>query len=284
MKTTVTIDDLRQCADFDAANQRVQSALDNALQHPAWLVSFLGWYIDWNGWFGSGVATLAGELSRSRGIFQDADEGIQILADRSVHVASHFFDAARDEFDDSATPHRDTHRTLAQATLKGLVEVLGLSGRANALLTSPDWLDALNHAVLVGYGHQQPELRAILFEAMGFHLGSELLADEEFTILDQTLRRQRPDLVDQLLQHKVPIAGTSHPAYYWIGIHSGVGGGVEFDHFQWAVSGVEVALQYTPEAQRPQARQALFRGFAHFARIHEQFFSTARQALLNIAP
>ena len=42
------------------------------------------------------------------------------LADRAAEVASDFFYAAIDEFDDRSTPWRDTHRTLAQATLKGV--------------------------------------------------------------------------------------------------------------------------------------------------------------------
>jgi len=268
----VTLQDLRARTDFPAANLRVENALVTAFADDRALLRFFGRYVDWNGWFGAGVATLAGEVGRSRRMFLDLEEEVQVCADRSIHVASYFFDAARDEFDDSATPHRDAHRTLAQASVKGMAATLGLLGEINELLTVPTWLEKLGQDVLVGYGHLRPETRHNLFAAMGFHLGSEVLADEEFSLLDQGLRLARPSLVSELLQLRVPLAGANHPAYYWIGIHSGHGGGVEADHFEWAVAGVRAALEFTPPSERGAAREAVLTGFDQFAALHRVFF------------
>jgi hypothetical protein len=268
----VTLEDLHARADFLAARARVEQALVDALGDDRRLLTFFGRYIDWNGWFGAGVATLASEVARSRRLFVDADEEVAVCSDRSVHVASYFFDAARDEFDDSATPHRDSHRTLAQASVKGMAAQLGLLDEANELLTVPAWLDDLGRDVLIGYGHLRPETRTELFEAMGFHLGSEILADEEFSLLDQGLRVSRPQLVSDLLSLQVSLAGESHPAYYWIGIHSGHGGGVEAEHFEWAVAGVREALTYTPATERAAARESVLQGFDRFAALHRIFF------------
>lgn len=123
-ESEIRLEELRQLCDFDAGVERVERALDRALEGPAELVRFVGRYASWNGWFGSGVAALSGKIGRSRALFVDPDEPVSDLADRSVLVASYFFDAARDEFDDRDTAHRDTHRCLAQALLKGLLAEL----------------------------------------------------------------------------------------------------------------------------------------------------------------
>jgi hypothetical protein len=269
----ITTADLEDRYDFDAGELMLTRALEHAISSPENLLKFLGAYIDWNGGFGGGVACLAAEIAAQRIYFFDADEPIRACSDRSVHVASYFFDAARDEFDDSATPHRDAHRSLAQATLKATAAHLGLIDRANELLATPDWLRDINRLVLEGYGRNRPDSREQLFVGMGFHLGSELLADREFTRIDGLLRLETPGLVDSLLNTRVVLAGEEHPAYYWIGIHSGHGGGVEMDHFDWAVGGVREALKFTPPAERQACIDACLLGFDAFADVHGRFFA-----------
>src|SRR5206468_1877450 len=74
---------------------------------PERLLSVLGRYIQFNSAFGAGLANLAGEIAARQGLFRDAQEPLRIVADRSAEVASDFFFAAIDEFDDRATPWRD---------------------------------------------------------------------------------------------------------------------------------------------------------------------------------
>src|SRR5262245_44047622 len=100
-------------------NAALRSAFADA-KEPARLLSVLGRYVQFNSAFGPGLANLAGEIAARQGLFVDQDEPVLILADRAAEVASDFFYAAVDEFDDRATSWRDTHRTLAQATVKGM--------------------------------------------------------------------------------------------------------------------------------------------------------------------
>ena len=156
----------------------------------------MGRYAAWN-LFGAGVAALAGKIGRSRCLFLERAEPISVLADRSVLVASYFFDAARDEFDDRDTAHRDTHRCLAQALLKGII-AYGRRERTewndpafvNALLAEPVWLQALTARVGHGYGAMSPDELPAIFRCMGYHLGSEVLADQEFSTIDLLLAHQ----------------------------------------------------------------------------------------------
>lgn len=248
----------------------VEAAIDGSVDD---ITQFLGRYIEWNATFGAGVACLASKIGRNTHLFIDPDEKIEMCADRSSHVASYFFDAARDEYDDSATPHRDTHRTLAQAVIKGIARFGNLSAdKVNSLTRSPPWLEALCEDTARGYGLRSPDDLAGSYRAIGFHLGSELLADAEFTRIDQALREKQPELVKSLLSNRVFVAGHPHAAYYWVGIHSGLGGGVEADHFDAAAEGARQALRFTPEADQAASMEHLVAGFHEFARCHRAFF------------
>jgi hypothetical protein len=277
--------ELESLVNFSAQERLVHEAIGTALHDALGRLRFLGRYTSWNGLFGSGVAALAGKIGRSRRLFLDQDEPVAALADRSVYVGSFFFDAARDEFDDHDSVHRDTHRCLAQATLKGLLDIeavqlpaLADARGVNQLLADPDWLIELNARVAEGYGAHSADDLPSIFHAIGYHLGSELLADREFSIIDETLRRVAPNLVQQLLTTRISIAGQEHVAYHWIAIHSGHGGAAEADHFDWATQGARLALRFTPEADHAALKQRLIHGFITFANDHRRFFELVNQA------
>jgi hypothetical protein len=274
----VTKADLQARCDFDDVQSMVTGKLYEAASGDSVaLLRFLGRYVRWNGFFGSGVSYLAGKVGNS-GLFKDREEPIDAVADRSMHVASFFFDAARDEFDDRDTTHRDTHRTLAQALLKGVVEYGKVTdATANATLVDPMWLIGLCNRTRTGYGRGTAEDMPSVFRSMGYHLGSEVLADREFTVIDQLLRKTRPDMVDYLVDLKVPLAGQYHSAYTWIAVHSGHGKGVEADHFEWAVQGVREAFRYIDPAYAADMKHQILKGFDSFVHDHTEFFDFVNQ-------
>jgi hypothetical protein len=279
MSTTITRAELEQLVSVDDAGKSVEATLDELCKQPLLLVRFLGRYASWNGWFGSGVASLAGKIGRSRALFIDPDEPMVDVADRSVLVGSYFFDAARDEFDDRDTAHRDTHRCLAQAMLKGVLghfaahdPRLAEPTFVNHWLAQPVWLKSLGSRVAQGYGANTAEDAGSVFRSIGYHLGSEVLADREFSLIDQTLRSRHPALVQHMASTKVDIAGQAHSSYQWLSIHSGHGGAVEADHFEWATRGAKLALTYTREENRSALRRQIHLGFIDFARDHREFF------------
>ena len=284
--TVITIEELKGLSSFDAAETRVRRALDESIGDARAFVRFFGRYTSWNGFFGSAVATLAGKIGRCRGLFLDPAQPIKQLADRSVYIASFFFDAARDEFDDRDTVHRDTHRCLAQSTVKGLIDWHAARGAApfedpaalNALLQEPLWLNTLNTQVAHGYGAGTPDDVPSVFRSIGYHLGSELLADQEFSLIDQTMRERAPDLTEFLRGHKVNIAGQDHVAYQWVSIHSGHGGGAEADHFKWATRGARLAFRFVAPELHDELRREIHKGFRRFAADHEEFFTRVNQS------
>jgi hypothetical protein len=280
MATAIEETELKKLYDYGAETAFVKEVIRRCLGSRESTLQFLGFYADWNGWFGSGVASLAAKIGRARALFRDPSETIPSLADRSVLVASYFFDAARDEFDDRDTSHRDTHRCLAQAMLKGTVSFLSHDGApaldAIVLLEPPLWLGGLAARVPIGYGHGAPDDLPSIFRAMGYHIGSEVLADREFSTLDEAMREVRPELVHFLRGNLVEIAGQTHNAYQWLAIHSGHGGGVEAEHFAWATAGVQTAFSFVPQSLHEALRRQVHLGFIDFARDHREFFESVK--------
>ena len=269
-------EDLQAILAAHTGNQSLQSAFERA-REPEQLLSVLGRYIQFNSAFGAGLANLAGEIAARQRLFQDPDEPLHIAADRASEVASDFFYAAVDEFDDRATPWRDTHRTLAQATLKGLGTYFGFTvERLNDVVRINDATRKGMDRVWEGYGIGARLEEERLFSAMGFHTGSEILADQEFVIIDRHLREKRPDVVTALDKMKVPILGQQHNAYYWIRIHTGV----EAEHFDAALKGVNNAQRFYAGARAPDAVKGdILAGFSSFAQVQSDFMNALAEGL-----
>jgi hypothetical protein len=236
------------------------------------LLSVLSRYIHFNSVFGSGVANLAGEIGSRQDLFRDPEEEVAIVADRSVEVAADIFFAAIDEFGDKKQIRRSTHRTLAQATLKAAGAFYGLSPAELDEIAQPfESTQAAMSEVRNGYRVNQAVNESEIFRAIGFHIGSEVLADEEFNVLDKFLRARYPDLVDYLMKTKVVINGSDNIAYRWVQIHTTV----EADHFAAAVQSANLALRYYAESQSSICIKSwVLGGFREFAETQTKFMKS----------
>jgi hypothetical protein len=235
------------------------------------LIWTLADYIQFNSVFGSGVANLAGQIASRQELFRDAEEPIAMIADRSVEVAAHVFFAAIDEYGDREKRQRGHHRALAQATLKGVAAYFNLT--PDVLRRDADGerlMQATIDEVREGYGLNRVLDEPGLFRAIGFHIGSEVLADEEFNLLDEFLRANYPDLVSHLRRNPMLIGESKNPAYAWIQIHTSV----EANHFQAAVTSASLALRYYAGNQTPAAvKDQILEGFQHFAAAQARFMN-----------
>ena len=268
-------EDLQSVLAAHHGNEALRAAFEGA-QEPGHFLSVLARYVQFNSAFGPGLANLAGEIAARQGLFRDPDEPVKILADRAAEVGSDFFYAAIDEFDDRATHWRDTHRTLAQATVKGAARFFGLGpeqlNQAIRINPTTEHSMALVH---LGYGLGEKLSEERLFGAMGFHVGSEILADQEFVLIDRHLRQRRADLVRSLEALRVPILGQQHNAYYWIRIHTGV----EAEHFDAALKGVNNALRFYAGSRDAETVKAdILGGFSGFADVQSAFMSALGEA------
>jgi hypothetical protein len=266
----ITRQDLEPVLAAHGGTEALRQAVAGA-SAPGALLSVVGRYVQFNSAFGPGLANLAGEIAARQGLFRDPDEPLRLVADRAAEVASDFFYAAIDEFDDRLTPWRDTHRTLAQATLKAMGAYFGYTPQQlNDVIRINPVTVASMARVSDGYGLGAALDDARLFRAMGFHTGSEVLADAEFNVLDQGLRGGRPEMVEALQKTHVAIGGQEHDAYYWVRIHTSV----EADHFDAALKGVNNAARFYAGAADPAAVKGwVLAGFREFADVQGAFMA-----------
>lgn len=233
------------------------------------LLRVLGRYIQFNSVFGSGVANLSGEVGARQDLFRDPSEATEVAADRSADVAAEIFSAAIDEFGGCSATRRSTHRALAQATLKAAAEYFGHQwGALDDAVRVNEATRAAVEKVRDGYGINQSLDERKLMRAIGFHIGSELLADEEFRLLDGYLRAEYPELVTYLERTRVGVNGDSCPAYLWISVHTTV----EAEHFADALAGANNALRFYAGAHDPrEVKGWVLEGFAEFAAVQAEF-------------
>lgn len=264
-------EDLKPILDGHRGNEVLRAAFRGAAGKPAQLLNVLCRYIQFNGAFGPGLANLSGEIAARQALFRDREEPVQVIADRAAEVAADFFHAAVDEYDDRATPWRDTHRTLAQACLKGMAGYFGYApAQLNELLVVNQGTHDAMARVSKGYGVGAKLEDRDLFAGMGFHAGSEVLADQEFTIIDQVLREKLPEMVQALTSMLVGVGSSpeKHKAYYWISIHTSV----EADHFDAALAGVNKALRYyVGPNDGATVKEWILEGFRDFAKVQGGF-------------
>lgn len=269
--------------DVDRHNDRVIEVLNQLIGiHLAGdskpLIQFFGAYTSWNGYFAAGVTGLTAKITSSKTMFMDPEAKFASVADRSSHIASFVFDAAREEYHDCSRAGRPSHRALAQAFMIALTDTL-LPGQdtnsLNILLSEPNWLKEMNKNTPEHYlgNFTNSHMAMNVYAGIGYHIGSEWLADREFTIIDQLLTKHLPDLREQLKKSRVEFMGRVHPGYAWITSHSGDGDAVEQDHYEKAVHAADLALQYTPAHQLFDAEVYLKQGITKFAEAHADFFN-----------
>ena len=272
---SIAREDLAPVLGSHRGNEALRAAFEGATD-PRQLLSVLGRYVQFNSAFGPGLANLAGEIAARQGLFRDAAEPVRILADRASEVAADFFYAAVDEFDDRATAWRDTHRTLAQATVKGMGRFFGYEPEElNDVIRINRATEEAMPRVFEGYGLGAKLDEERLFRGMGFHVGSEILADQEFLIIDRVLKARRPDMVAALEAMRVEVLNEKHNAYYWVRIHTGV----EAEHFDAALKGVNNALRfYAGEVEPARVKSWILDGFRRFAAVQSDFMAGLAEA------
>ncbi|MBI3442525.1 MAG: hypothetical protein HY007_02060 [Candidatus Sungbacteria bacterium] len=230
---------------------------------PERLVPLLANYLGFNviGATGAGPTSVAAEVAMRRDIFQDPDEILDDFSDRSAEIAKDIFFAAIDELSDI------THRLLALATLKGCMRFFGFTpedARMSSKITPATRM--IMERIKDGYGIGRTLDDLDLFEAIGFHLGSEWSADPEFKNLATALEHIYPLLVDYLKDTSIEISGRRYECYPWIGDHTRV----EEEHADKARRAANTALRYfTGDSLR--AKEAILNGARNFFSIQTDF-------------
>jgi hypothetical protein len=244
-----TIDTFHNLFDRRSNDDNIESAVELATSSPKKLYYFMQRYAYFNSYAGSLVARLASSIGISYQLFRQEGVSVADQSDRGLEIAAKVFAATVDEHQDSSS--LVPHRTLAQATLNALGEYANLSdAELNQAAHTPDWMPDLISSALEGYPGKIGDIEALV-TALGFHLGSELLADREYSLIDKVVRHtHRGTGFDAWLKGKqVDVAGKLLSPWYWIVVHGKYNAAaVEADHSEFAIEGLNLLAKYRPES------------------------------------
>jgi hypothetical protein len=248
--TTIGKSDVLPCIKGHQGNKILARAINKWTERE--LLLGLAQYVHFNSVFGAGVASLSGAIARRQDLFRDSNEEVDILADQSVEVASQIFFSAIDELG-----RRKTHRSMAKETLRASLRYYNCASESIGIAEATK---AAIDDVQQGYSMNGLGTDADLFRSIGFHMSSELLADQEFNIIDQSLQKRHPALVQYL---------KNQGAYAWIQIHTTV----EADHFDATVEAANCALKYYTGSSS-KAKLWIMDGFSQFAKLQSVFMTS----------
>ena len=260
-------DQIRSAAQGLGSKSLLRDEILSQVASPDDVIRFLHRYQLFNGNFAGGVACLAGAFHVRQDLFREPTVTIAAAADRSARIASHIYFAAEDEYADRDDRTRVTHRDLGQYVLLGACEYFGVDQN------DVDRLYPLNSATAQalgrvdrGYCQEQKNTEETLLRGLGFHIGSELLADEEFNLIDTHLRGRFPELVTFLENKKTPLG---QDCYRWIALHCII----EVEHLDHAFKAADLVLEYyAGDYSKRRVSELIVDGFLEFGDMQKYFF------------
>jgi hypothetical protein len=221
------------------------------------LLRVMGRFFQFSSAFGPGQASLASHIAARKDLFNTSNE-VGIFADRSVEVGAGIFFGAIDEFRDRETPGQFSHRVLALATLKGIATFFGydmqaLSEHVRHHAPTKEGM----RSVSINYGVNVVMDDAALFRGLGFHLGTEVLGEDENRVLDSFFCTSRSDIMAFLDSVEVEVDGIPVPANIWFRRHIIA----EAEHFDAGIEAANQALHYYTGPDNLQTvKQWIFEG------------------------
>jgi hypothetical protein len=283
--TRFTTESFDSLFDRQMNNANIEATIELAAIDPVNLYYFMQRYAYFNSYAGSLVARLASSIGISYQLFRQSEVAVVEQSDRGLEIAAKVLAATIDEHADAGA-QQVPHRTLAQITLKAVAEYAKLGDiELNQIAKAPDWMETIITDLIAGYQGKIDDLEAIV-TALGFHIGSELLADREYSLIDKVVRyTNRGTGFDAWLQGKqVEVGGKRLSPWYWIVVHGKHNAsGVEADHFELALDALNLLAQYRPEANELIWKWAS-KGFLDFAELQQRLFTGTKAELVALNP
>jgi hypothetical protein len=236
---------------------RLQARLDSIDSDEAALC-FLHRFVLFNDALAARVPFLAGLIHLTPDLFVEPDVDEEFCRQCNGRIAAFVAEAASDEY--QMTEEQSlVHQYLSQLFFLGVLEHIGLDGKTfDRRFPVPDRLKAL-----LGEARERHFLTRgaePLFAALGFHVGLEVFAHQEFNLVDTWLRERRPALVAHLRR------GNS---YRWLAIHTVV----EITHYRAGLGALQLALDtYRNPDDTPRMTACIRDGLSSFIDLQGRFY------------
>ena len=226
------------------------------------LLCFLHRFVLFNDALAARVPFLAGLIHLTPNLFLEAQPGVGFCRQANGRIAAFVAEAASDEYRMTAERNM-VHQHLSQRFFRGALAHYGVDERSfDGLHPVPAVLnDLLEEARNKFFDRRGSEE---IFAGLGFHVGLEFFADQEFNLVDDYLRTSRPELVAGLEADD----GESS-SYLWLAIHTVV----EIGHYRAGLQALSSALAFYPDAaRRPMMAAKIREGFDAFVDLQSRYY------------
>ncbi|WP_071191787.1 hypothetical protein [Trichormus sp. NMC-1] len=278
-----TVDTFNSLFNSQINDANIEATVDLAASNPLKLYYFMQRYAYFNSFAGSLVARLASAIGLSYDLFRYPEEPVLDQSDRGLEIAAKVFAATIDEHADGKA-YKVPHRTLAQTTLKAISDYAKLSNvECNQIAQTPSYMQRIVADFIFGYQGKIGDVEALV-TAIGYHIGSELLADREYSLIDKVIRyNHRGVAFDTWLQgKKIDVGSKRINPWYWIVVHGKHNDlGVEAEHRDLALEALNLVAQYRPESNEEILKWAS-KGFLDFVALQSRLFSEIETELRTI--
>jgi hypothetical protein len=234
---------------------------DDAMMH------FLHRFVVFNDALAARVPFLAGLIHLTPNLFLDPDADEDFCRQSNGRIAAYVVEAASDEY--RMTEDRSlVHQYLSQRFFRGVLAHYGVDGAGfDRRYPLPAALDALLDEARTTYFRHRSASN--IFAALGFHVGLEFFADQEFNLVDRYLRAQHAPLVASLERPAVDGA-----AYLWLATHTVV----EIGHYRAGLEALRAAVMHChPRDQAPHALACIKDGFNAFIDLQRRYYDSVRR-------
>ena len=226
------------------------------------LLCFLHRFVLFNDALAARVPFLAGLIHLTPDLFLEAGPGVEFCRQANGRVAAYVAEAASDEY--RMTSERNmVHQHLSQRFFRGTLAYFGVAeGGFDDLHPIPKALNQLlEEARTKFFDRRTPEA---IFAGLGFHVGLEFFAHQEFNLVDDYLRANRPQLVAAL-----ETDDDDRASYLWLAIHTVV----EIGHYRAGLQALDSALAFYPDrAGRPLMAAKIRDGFSAFVDLQSRYY------------
>ena len=240
-----------------------------AIESDEAMMRFLHRFVLFNDALAARVPFLAGLIHLTPNLFLDPEQEEGFCRQANGRVAAYVAAAASDEY--RMTAQRNcVHQYLSQQFFRGVLEFYGVDGRSfDRRHPLPAALgELLAEARGKYFQHRAP---SEVFSALGFHVGLEFFAHQEFNLVDQYLRARRAPLVASLERR-----GSNGAAYLWLATHTVV----EIGHYRAGLEGLKAAVKYChPCDEVPRMLACIKTGFSGFIEIQRRYYESVAREL-----
>jgi hypothetical protein len=240
---------------------RLRRRLD-AISSDAALLRFLHRFLLFNDALAARVPFVAGLIHLTPNVFLDPEGGVEFCQQVNGRVAAYVAEAASDEYR-MIDGQNSVHQHLSQIFFNGALAYYAVD-RSSFDSNNPyppilgEILKEAREKFLVERNSE------MIFRALGFHVGLEFFADQEFNLVDSYLKGRHPALV-AALEHD-PGTGSD---YVWLALHTVV----EIGHYRAGMEALNTALRYYRHPQEvPKMAERIKEGFNAFIDLQSRYY------------